>query len=593
MKKLVIVESPHKGDNIRSYLNGDYIVKATRGHITTLVNSGTYNTGVDFSNKYKPKYVLMDDKLQTLKDLVDSANKSDEIIIATDNDRSGIFIGNAIAERLADLDKPMSRVIFKEITKKGVNSSINNKLDIALDFNTVMAEQSRSVLDKIVGFMVSPFLMTVCGQNLSAGRVQSVAARLIIDREKEINDFKSETYFTISANVATLDANLKQDKKFMVKYDKKLTDQKIATDIFNKINTSDFEVESIKDDFEYKQPHPPMITSTLQQMMASIHGFDADRTMKSAQSLYENGYCTYIRTDSVRAEDEAVKEAREWLTNSSIQIPSTPNEYKNKDAAQDAHECIRPTQLSLEPDNNYAMTDEDDKKTYEVIWRYFVASQASAAKYSTRKITIKSSTNPSIKLKTSGKALIEANFLDVLGQSDDSEITIPSCVVGDRVILQDQKSVILDKKKTQPPPRYALPKLLKELENRGIGRPATYAEILTKIVTRNYVEKKGNVYYPTELGIKINDILVKYFSFVDYDFTKRMEDDLDKVDQGKLTYLEMMEKFFPLFKEELKKAYIDNDIKLCQNCEFPIRTSKNGNEYCSNYVNCKYVRNNK
>lgn len=587
-KTLVIVESPTKGDKIQAYLGDDYIVKSSKGHITNLSNTGTYNTGVDFSNKYRPKYVLMDDKLDVLKDLVNAANRSDSIIMATDDDRSGTFISAAIAERLEDLNKPIKKMVLGEITKPKILKSIANLKDLKEFESVVEAEKCRSVLDKIVGFMVSPFLMETCKAKLSAGRVQSVAVRLIIDREREIEQFKPETFFTINVNVATVKNNT-PDTQFVVKYDSKIKTQSVADDIVNKIKSSVFVVEDITDDFENKHPPAPMITSTLQQVMASLHGFEPERTMKAAQYLYENGLCTYIRTDSVKVDDEALKNVREYLKNNNYSIPPQPNEYKNKESAQDAHECIRPTQVDLLPDDNYVLTDDDEKKVYEVIWRYFLASQCSPAKYSTRKITIKS-TSENVGLKASGKALIDSNYLDLLGQEDKSSIEIPNCNIGDNIILFDGNSVVLEKKKTKPPARYIVATLVKALENRKLGRPATYAEILSKITTRGYVEKKGNVYHATELGKKINDILVKHFSFMDFDFTKRMEDDLDKVGEGKMTYLELMDKFFPDFKKELNKAYIDSNIGICSNCEFPLKTSKDGKEYCSNFVNCKYIR---
>ncbi len=587
-KTLVIVESPTKGDKIQAYLGDNYIVKSSKGHITNLANTGTYNTGVDFSNKYRPKYVLMDDKLDVLKELVNAANESDSIIMATDDDRSGTFISAAIAERLQDLNKPIKKMVLGEITKPKILKSISDLKELKQFESVVEAEKCRSVLDKIVGFMVSPFLMETCKSKLSAGRVQSVAVRLIIDREREIEQFSSETFFTINANVATVKNN-SPDLKFTVKYDSKIKTQSVANDIVNKIKSSVFEVEDITDNFENKNPSAPIITSTLQQVMASLHGFEPERTMKAAQSLYENGLCTYIRTDSVKIDDEALKNVREYLSNNNHNIPNKPNEYKNKESAQDAHECIRPTQVELLPDDNFALTDDDERKVYDVIWRYFLASQCSPAKYSTRKITIKS-TSENVRLKASGKALIESNFLDLLGQEDKSSIEIPNCTVGDSIVLFDGNSVILEKKKTRPPPRYIVSTLINALEVRKLGRPATYADILGKITTRGYVEKKGNVYYATDLGKKINDILVKHFSFMDFDFTKRMEDDLDKVGSGEMTYLELMDKFFPDFKKELNKAYSDSNIGICSNCEFPLKTSKDGKTYCSNFVNCKYIR---
>lgn len=578
MKKLVIIESPGKLKKISSILGPDYTILPTVGHIVELAKGGRHGIGIDFENNYKLKYMLMEDKVKVLSNIIEAAKDHDEIILLCDPDREGISISWHIKERLIGFDKPIRATATDQITKEGLKKAFSQLGDINL--NIVRAQEARRALDRIVGFMASPFLMKVKNKALSAGRVQSVAVRLIVDKEKEISNFNPETYFTI-------DLNLNKGIDFRAVYPKKLKDEKEANRINNLLLNEDYIVDNIKDDIELKNPSAPLITSTLQQVMSTIHGFEPARTMKAAQGLYEGGYVTYIRTDSPDISKEALDDVRDYLKNNNHKIPKNPNKYKSKDSAQEAHECIRPTNLNSKLDDGYSDVDEDQKKVYDVIWKYFVASQCEPAKFSTRKVIFKSNTS-NIEVKSSGKCLVEANYLDILGQKDNSKIDIPELKVGEVVKLSSNNPTILEKKKTKPPARFNIASLVKNLEDNEIGRPSTYAEIISKIESREYVERKGNVYYPTELGINITNTLTESFSFMDYNFTATIEKDLDLIAEGKMTYLEMMNKFYPSFKKELTEAYKKENVELCKKCESPLVTSKDGNStFCSNYRKCK------
>lgn len=589
MKTLVIVESPAKAHHIQDYLGKDYVVMASVGHITELAKGGRFGLGVDIDNNFKPRYVISDDKVEVLENLMTAAKNCDQILIASDPDREGEAIAWHLKERLEDIGKPIKRVVFNKISKPVVLKAIKNVRDVDIDL--FHAQEARRILDRLVGFMASPFLMNFFGPKLSAGRVQSVVTRMIIDREREIENFVPETFWTIQVNLSD------GKDSFVTKYPNKLTDLKSAESMRDKLSAKDAEyiVSSVVADEEPKYPIAPLVTSTLQRIMSKDYGFSADRTMKAAQSLYECGYCSYIRTDSVRVADENIDELRGWLKDNKYQVPAKPYSYKNREAAQDAHECIHPTELTLLPQNNMAIIDPDEKLVYEVIWKYFVASQMMPAMYNTLKVTAHVKGDKSAEVRAAGKALKSKGYLEILGSSDNSSIDIPNLNKGDILKLTDSKSVKMEKKQTQPPPRYSEDKLIKELVNKNIGRPATYAELLSKICTRNYVEKHGQVFHATDLGKKINDILVKYFTFMDYDYTAKMENQLDQVENKKVDHIDMLKKFYPGFKNELDKAYLGHGGHLCDKCGSPMSTrtaKKDGSKFlaCSAYPKCNYTK---
>ncbi|NDB86385.1 MAG: type I DNA topoisomerase, partial [Alphaproteobacteria bacterium] len=448
----------------------------------------------------------------------------------SDSDREGEAIAWHLQQRLLDTDIPIKRIVFNEITKKAIKEAVSKPRDI--DINLVHSQEARRILDRIVGFMASPFLMNKYSTNLSAGRVQSVLTKMIIERDKEISSFIPEKYWNIHVTLSD------GSQAFTAKYDTKITDVKTANTVGKLFegnnNDSKFVVTDIVAKEEKRPAPPPMITSRLQQIMSKDYGISSDRTMKAAQELYESGYCTYIRTDSTRISEDAVKEVRQWLQNNNYKVPSKENIYPNKDSAQDAHECIRPTELDLKPDQNYEIIDPDQKKVYEVIWKYFVASQMLPATYDTLKVTLELKNNSNFKVKASGKALTYKGFMDILGVNDDSKIDIPSLNIGDELSLTGDIPVKVEKKQTQPPPRFSEANLIKELVSKGIGRPSTYAELLSKVTGRNYVQKDGNMYYATDLGKEVTGLLNDFFSFMDYHYTSELEQKLDDIAAGKV-----------------------------------------------------------
>lgn len=587
MKTLIIVESPSKATTIQNYLGKDFVVMASRGHIADLAKGGRHGLGIDIDHDFKPHYVLLEDKIETLDKLIKAAQKADQILIGSDQDREGEAIAWHLAQRLADVEKPIKRIVFNEIKKSKILKAIKEPRDINL--NIVHSQEARRILDRLVGFTASPFLMNFFGPNLSAGRVQSVVSRMIIDREQEIEVFVPEDYWTIQVKL-----NDGKDA-FFAKYADKLTDATSSNVIKKALDTPNYTISEVDASSESKYPQPPLITSTLQRLMSKRHSFDAARTMKAAQSLYEAGYCTYIRTDSVRTGDEAMSEVRSWLVDNKHQTPPKPYLYKNKEAAQDAHECIRPSDLSLVPWDNFSIANPDEKLVYEMIWRHFVASQMMPAIYDTMMVVAHPSNNSSVKVRSSGKALKSKGYLEILGINDESSIDIPNLTKNQSVFLDKAKDAVkMEKKQTQPPPRYSEDKLIKELVSKGIGRPATYAELLSKITSRNYVEKRGNVFHATPLGKKITDVLTKFFTFMDYNYTAKLEEQLDEIESGKINHIDMLKKFYPEFKKEIDRAYTDQGGSLCDKCGSPmtVRISKIGQKFlaCQSFPRCRNTK---
>jgi len=590
-KTLIIVESPAKSHKIQEYLGDDYIVMASYGHIADLAKGKKHGIGIDIENNFKPRYVLMDDKINVLDNLMKAAQVCDSIMLFSDPDREGEAISWHLAKRLEDMGKPIRRGVFNEIKKSKILKAIQNLRDV--DQNLVNAQEARRILDRIVGFTISPFLMnTFKSPSLSGGRVQSCVTKMIIDREREIEQFVPQDFFTIQVSL-----NNGSDS-FIAKYVNKLTDKKIAENVKNVLSNNDYVVSEVIAQDEVKNPQPPLVTSTLQRIMSKKYGFSADKTMKAAQSLYENGYCTYIRTDSVRVGDEALEEVRQWI-GAKYNVPKKPYTYKNRESAQDAHECIRPTSISsILPWENYAMVDPDEKIVYEVIWRYFVASQMMPAVYNTLSVTAHPISDKKAKVKALGKALKDNGFLEILDVKDGSSIDIPNLSVGQKLLL-DNNWPKLDKKQTQPPPRYSEDKLIKELVNRNIGRPSTYGELLSKVTARNYVEKIGNVFHATDLGKKITDVLNSNFTFVDYDFTSKFEKLLDDIAEGKANHIDVLKSFWSTYSAELFNAYSsqEGDKVLCDKCS-NVTIKRNGkfgdfytcvNPACNRIVNVKRI----
>ena len=581
-KTLIIVESPTKARKIQEYLGSDYIVVSCKGHITDLAKGGKQGIGIDIKNNFKPHYVLMDHQVETLQMIMDEAKKCSNILLVSDPDREGEGIAYHLLQRLKDFDKNIKRAEIHEITKKAIIEATKSLRDV--DMAKVHAYEARRMLDRIVGFMASPFLMTTFGsKTLSAGRVQSVITRMIVDREAEINSFVPEEYWNIHAKLSN------GTDTFTAKYEPRISNQDDANKVKDILqNASTFTVLSVEASEEKKKPLPPLITAKLQQIMSKRFGMDGNRTMAAAQSLYENGLITYMRTDSVRIGDDALKASRKWLKENQYDVPKSANHYKTKNSAADAHECIRPTDVSERPERIGLSSDE--REVYEIIWRYFLASQMMPAIYDTLKIKIQVNNQSEHILIASGKALKYKGFLEMLGANDDSRIDIPYLKVNDKLHLMDDKSIVSEKKQTQPLPRYSEANLIETLEKKEIGRPSTYASLLATVATRNYVEKRGNVFYPTDLGKQITHELTQWFSFLEYTYSASMEKNLDEIEEGKLDHIKMLKDFYDAFSIQLKKAYMKHGAKSCDKCDGVMKeiVARSGDRFmgCSNYPRC-------
>ena len=560
-KTLVIVESPGKIKSISKYLGPNFIVKASVGHVVNLSTSGKGNLGVDIENGFKPKYEVIPDKKDKIKAIISASKECNQIYLATDDDREGEAIAWHLSEILEKTELPIYRMKFSEITKAALQKSIKNLGE--LDPYLYDAQQARRVLDRIVGFSVSPFLINRIGPDLSAGRVQSVAVRLIVDREREIEAFKPEEYWIITSQLAK--PNNKKEH-FVAKYVDKITDGDIAKKIKADLETDNYTVLDLKETEKKKFPKPPFKTSTLQTSSAGKYKFAPSRTMKAAQTLYESGLITYMRTDSLRIADDAIQMVREFIENKGYDLPKLPILYnkKNKNDVQDAHEAIRPTNVNVTPQN--VMLSDDEQKIYSLIWERFVACQMNPAIYDTVSVSIQTSSKHN--LRANGRILRYNGWLDIMSDLDDNDndVRLPPLNIKDNLILVSPR-VKAEQKFTKPPSRFTNKTLVETLEDKGIGRPSTYAAIVSKITHKGYVVKKSNAFIPTDKGKSVVDNLVKHFTFMNYNYTADMEVKLDKIAGGKLKYLDMMKEFYEPFKQELRNAYADTEKDYGYRCE--------------------------
>lgn len=538
---LLIVESPSKARTIKKYVGPDFMVRPTVGHIIDLV---TGSLGVDIENGFKPKYAILPDKKDVIQSLKDAARAASEIYIASDPDREGAAISFHVASVLKEFGKPIRRIIFNEITKKSITKAINNPGE--LDQDLYDAQQARRVLDRIVGFTVSPYLSHKLNDKLSAGRVQSVALRLIVDREKEIEQFVPEEYWDITVNLAK---SIKA-KSIQASPVQKITTEPIAKKTVEELKASTYIVSNVSAETKPRAVCAPLTTSKMQQDAAAKFKFPADKTMKLAQSLYEAGHVTYIRSDSLRCSADSVEAARAWLTANGHEVPDQPNAFQNKDAAQDAHEAIRPTDINI---SFIPGTSDDEQRLYSLIRAKFLGSQMKPALYDTVVVTIKASKGH--ELKAEGRVQKYAGWLAVCGEFEKitKDVLLPPLVKGDYLVLVPP-NVTFEKKETKPPSRYNDGTIIKELEKKGIGRPSTYAAIIAKISDRKYVTKTSKSFEPTELGRKVVEDLQGKFSFMEYVYTARMEEQLDLIAEGKLTYKDMLQEFYDPFRKEFQQA---------------------------------------
>jgi DNA topoisomerase-1 len=606
-KSLLVVESPTKMRTISKFLGKDFIIKATNGHIKDLPKS---KLGVNVEENFKADFHILKGKEKAVEEIRKSGLTVDRVYIGSDPDREGEAIAFHVAEEIGPT-KEIKRVLFHEITKKGVLEAIQSPTE--LDISKYEAQQARRILDRLVGYKISPLLWERVKYGLSAGRVQSVALRLVCDREEEIARFVKEEYWVIETELELLSG-----EKFKATLDRdgngkiRVTSQDEAEKIRKAIEDRSFTISQIEIKEKYLQPQPAFITSRLQQEASRKLKFSPKRTMMLAQKLYEGidmgdegltGLITYMRTDSVRVSQEAVQGAREFINQNfgKEYLPKSPNVFKNRKTAQDAHEAIRPTYVNLTPEKVKSHLDRDLFLLYELIWKRFLASQMSKQRYESKVAEI---TAGEYVFVARGTRVLFDGFTRIYEEGRDDEdvdVTLPEMKKGETVALRD---TLLHQKFTSPPPRYSEASLIRTLETKGIGRPSTYATIVSTIQDRNYATKETGRLLPTSLGTTVNKLLKEFFPLiVDVDFTVKMEERLDLIEDGKKNWVKSLQTFNHAFEEELaqarqrmqdlKKEEKETDI-LCDKCGKPmlLRWGKNG-EYilCSGKPACKNKKN--
>lgn len=615
MSKLVIVESPAKANTIKKYLGSGYEVVASKGHVRDLPDK---KLNVDVNNNYAPKYETIPEKAKLVAELKAKAEASEKVYLATDPDREGEGISWHLATVLGLNLKDANRVTFNEITKSGIKAGMDNPRSVDMDL--VNAQQARRILDRLVGYTLSPFVSQKIRPRLSAGRVQSVAVRLMVDREAEINAFVPDEYWTIETKLATearrvLKTTLESDENGKVK----ITNEKEAKAYVDRLEGSEFEVKSIKKGSKSKRAAPPFTTSTLQQEASKKLGFQASRTMRAAQELYEGveitgqgsmGLITYMRTDSLRISDEARAAGTQYIkdTYGADYVPAKPNIYKTSAAAQDGHEAIRPSTPSLTPEMVKNDLSADQLKLYTLIWRRFIACLMAPCVQNTTKVEVISHKDSEADkyciLTATGYSVKFDGFTRVydLAEEEVNKNVLPEVKQDETLKLRE---VTPAQHFTQPPARYTEASLIKELEENGVGRPSTYASIISTITAREYVERKQKQLAPTELGTAVTNLLKDRFpKIVDTKFTARMESDLDKVGVGETDYIKMLDDFYPDLKKQVDKAREDmrgEKIQLeedktdipCDKCGsmMVIKSGRFGRFLgCSNYPACNNVQ---
>ncbi|MCD6395050.1 MAG: type I DNA topoisomerase, partial [Planctomycetes bacterium] len=638
-KSLVIVESPAKAKTINKYLGSDFEVKASMGHIRDLPSKGI---NVDIENGFAPTYDITPGRKKMVGQLKSAAKKCDSLYLATDLDREGEAIAWHLAEVLGVPAEKTYRVVFNSITKNAIQQAFADPGK--LDMDRVMAQQARRILDRIVGYQISPLLWKKVARGLSAGRVQSVAVKIIVLKEREIRAFKPEEYWLIPAVFSTdlktdysadwrafLDSakDAKKGRTLAEQYEwlhrhnafkadmYRVNNEKFhapnaekANEIFAAVKDAEFEIADLKVKRISSRPSPPFITSTLQQAAANRLGFTAKRTMRTAQNLYEGvdmgsmgslGLITYMRTDSTHLSKEAVESVRSYISTNigKDYLPDKPVFYSAKKGAQQAHEAIRPTDPDLTPGDIRQFLTDEQYKLYDLVWRRFVSCQMAAAQWDTTAVEIEAKTSIGpCRYRTTGRVLVFDGFTKIWGTSSNDP-HLPAMKTGDRVRTVDIKAC---GHFTKPPARYTEASLVKALEKEGIGRPSTYASIITTIQDRKYVEKIDRKFHATDIGEVVTDKLCEFFPKVmDIAFTRHMEDQLDKIEEQHVDWQGVLDEFYGPFKENLDKA--TEDMKHakaettpseyeCPKCgkEMVYRFGKNGKFLsCSAYPECKFA----
>jgi DNA topoisomerase I, bacterial len=611
MSKLVIVESPAKAKTIKKYLGSDYDVIASMGHVRDLPEN---RLSVDVKKDFKPKYEIIKGKEKLVQELKQKAEKSSTVFLATDPDREGEAISWHLAYILGLDTEAQNRVTFNEITKTGVSNGMEHPRSIDIDL--VNAQQARRILDRLVGYKLSPFLSQKIRRGLSAGRVQSVAVRLIVDREEEIRAFVPEEYWTIDAKLIPKGARKAFDAAFYgnTKEKIKITDKEQADKILEELKDAEYKIVKLKKGTRRKSPAPPFITSTLQQEASRRLGFQARRTMKAAQELYEGveiedmgavGLITYMRTDSLRLSEDALHDAAEYIEErwGKKYLPDTPRHFKTRAGAQDGHEAIRPSMPSLSPDKVKANLSSDQYKLYKLIWERFIACQMSNCLQSTTQADIQAA---DYIFKASGYTVTFDGFTVLYEEGKDEEGEDEgSLPVLENGMLLKLKEIAGNQHFTQPPARFTEASLIKALEENGIGRPSTYAATISTITGREYVVRDAKALKPTELGEVSTKLMKERFpKIVNVKFTAQVENDLDEVQSGRTDWVQTLRDFYGDFektltvaKEEMQGVKIqlkedETDI-ICEKCgrRMVIKTGRYGKFIaCPGYPECKNIK---
>lgn len=600
-KSLVIVESPAKAKTINRYLGPGYLVKASMGHVRDLPKS---NLGVDIDSDFAPRYIIIPDRKKVVAELQKAAKASKEVILAADPDREGEAICWHLSNLLEESNRNIRRALLHEITKKAVGEAFQNLT--GLDRNKIDAQQTRRILDRLVGYLISPLLWKKVGRGLSAGRVQSVALRLICEREREIKNFVPEEYWPI---IAHLEASVAPPfKASLAKIDGKKTkvaDGNQAAQVVEELKKASFVLEDIKIQEKKRHPGPPYITSTLQQDGFRVLQFPVKKTMAVAQKLYEGlpigergpvGLITYMRTDSFRVSNEAIGWARRYIEANYSQeyVTPKPRVFKNKRKAQDAHEAIRPTSPDLPPQAVKPYLKKDEFSLYILIWNRFIATQMSAAAVEETEFEIRASRYG---FKAKGEVITFDGFLTLYPRLKKEEELLPKAEKGEMLRLLELES---KQNFTQPPPRYTEGSLVKELEAKGIGRPSTYAPIIATLQDRVYVIKEKGKFIPTDLGMFVTDFLISHFAdLMEVKFTALMEEELDKISEGGKDWRESLRGYYVLLDEDLKKGMETQGVKgtgipveePCPRCgrSLVIREGRYGRfRACTGYPDCTF-----
>lgn len=597
MKHLVIVESPSKSKTIEKYLGKDYKVTSSKGHIRDLATSGKFGLGVDLEDNFKPNYKVISGKGKLVTELKKQVKDSDYVILATDPDREGEAISWHLKDAL-NLDDNYGRVVFNEITEKAIKEAFKSPRDIDMDL--VHSQESRRILDRIIGFRLSK-LMQNKTEGKSAGRVQSVALKLIVDREREIEAFVSEEYFTIEAIFNEFEAELTKykNKKIEIKSERE------ANDILDKL-TNAFTIESVEAKEKHKKSKLPFTTSTLTQMASSKLGFSAAKTMRLAQGLYEGksldnetvGLISYMRTDSIRLSDVFVSETQGYIANKyGKEYVGYTKQGKNKENVQDAHEAIRPTSINRTPEKVKAFLTPDEYKLYNLIYVRALASLMADAKVMATNVVLD---NNDYKFSASGQVGTFDGYLKVYREFEESKDKILPDFANYKSNVVVSKEIHKTSHFTEPPARFTEEKLIKELESLGIGRPSTYVKIIEVLKLRKYIEIKEKKFYPTKIGVTITDKLQEFFnSIINVEYTSDMESELDKIAEGNQVWYELLDKFYKDFEPLVTSAYDKMEKEApevtgekCPECgkDLVYRYGKYGKFVaCSGYPECKYI----